>query len=108
MIGENFVILIGKVSYPKYKEFDGGGRLLNGKIAIPINNSTQYIKFSAWNDIAESLHSLKKGVFVKIHGHIEERSYDGKCRHCGGADKKFWTEVVVDNFITLNKEEEIW
>lgn len=98
MTGENFVILVGKVVYPKYKEFDNGGKLLNGKISIPIDGSAQYVKFSAWNSIAEDLYNLKRGTFVKIHGHIEERSYEGKCRHCGGADKKFWTEVVVDNF----------
>lgn len=101
MTGENFVILIGKIAAPKYKEFDGGGKILNGKIAIPINGDTQYIKFSAWNTLAEDMYALKRGTFVKIHGHIEERSYDGKCRHCGGSSKKFWTEVVVDNFTIL-------
>lgn len=104
MTGENFVILVGNIVYPKFKEFDNGGKLLNGKVAVPIDGGTQYIKFSAWNSLAEDLYSLKRNTFVKIHGHIEERNYSGNCRHCGGPDKKFWTEVVVDNFIIYKGE----
>lgn len=104
MIGENFVKLVGKVVYPNFKEFSGTNKLLKGKIAIPIDGGMQYIKFSAWNSLAEDIFSLKANTFIKIHGHIEERSYSGNCRYCGGSDKKFWTEVVIDNFVILKGE----
>lgn len=102
MEGENFVSLKGKVLNLNLKIVgDFNSKLVNGKISIPINGKAQYIKISAWGDIAEELSILPKNNFVKIHGHIEERSYDGNCRHCNGLEKKYWTEVVVDNFVVL-------
>ena len=103
--GENFVSMIGKLMWPELKTVgEAGSKLFKAKIAIPIPNlddKFQYIKIAAWNATAEALDELAKNKFIKMHGHIEERSYDGKCKHCGGAEKKYWTEVVVDNFIVL-------
>jgi hypothetical protein len=102
MEGENFVSLTGRVMYPTLKQVgEKNTSLFNGKLAIPTSNGSgkdQYVKISAWAAVAESISTVKDDQFVRIHGHIEERSYDGKCKHCGGADKKFWTSVVVDRF----------
>jgi single-stranded DNA-binding protein len=105
MIGENFVSLTGKIEYPNLKSVGANNTsLLNGRLAIPTDKgSNQYIKIAAWGTTAESLAELGKNTFVKVHGHIEERSYDGKCRHCGGFDKKYWTNVVVDNFVVVEE-----
>lgn len=107
MTGENFVSLIGKIVYPNLRTVgDKNNNLLNAKLAIPVQNADrfQYVKIACWGAMAESLNDLPTDTFVKIHGHIEERSYDGKCRHCGGYDKKFWTNVVVDNFVVIEEE----
>ena len=104
MIGENFVSLTGKITYPNLKMVgQNNNNLFNAKLAIPTKTqgNFQYIKITAWGSLAESLSELKEGTFVKVHGHIEERSYDGKCKHCGGFDKKYWTNVVVDNFVQM-------
>lgn len=106
MLGENFVSLTGKIVYPELKTVGvNNTSLLNAKIAIPTaNGNSQYVKITAWNTLAEDLSKVESNQFVKIHGHIEERSYDGKCKHCSGYDKKFWTSVVVDNFIKVESE----
>ena len=100
--GENFVVLVGRLMYANLKTVgENNNSLFNAKMAVPTLNGdgkAQYIKISAWGSIAEGLATIPTDKFVRINGHIEERSYDGKCRHCGGPDKKFWTNVVVDNY----------
>jgi hypothetical protein len=100
--GENFVSLKGYIQQSTLKTVGNNNSILfKGKFAIPINNKKQYIKIGAWNAIAEGLGELSKNSFIYIHGHIEESSYDGKCRYCNGAEKKYWTEVIIDNFVVI-------
>lgn len=100
--GENFVSLTGKIIRPKFKELDNNNYMFKGTVSIPAEGGgAQYVKIGAWGSLAEDLGALKSGTFVKVHGHIEESSYNGQCRHCGGYDKKYWTEIMVDNFIVL-------
>ena len=103
--GENFVSLVGKIVWPDLKTVgDKNHRLFKAKLAIPVQgleNKFQYIKIAGWNSIADALNLISDDMFIKIHGHIEERSYEGKCKHCHGPEKKYWTEVIVDNFIKL-------
>jgi hypothetical protein len=102
MNGENFVSLKGTIQWPELKTVgENNSKLFKGKLVIPIGDKSQYIKISAWNSMAEGLGDVPKNSFVHIHGHIEERSYDGSCKHCKGQEKKYWTEVVVDNFTVL-------
>ncbi len=106
-VGENFVTLRGSVSRGSYKEvgqFNTG--LFKGSLAIPTPKGTkQYLKIAAWAELAEALRDTDPSAVIKIHGHIEESSYDGKCRHCNGPEKKYWTEVIVDNFVVVPEEE---
>lgn len=102
MEGENFVSLKGTIQWPELKVVgDNEYKLFKGKLSIPIDGKHQQVKISAWGDMAEALNNISKNSFIHVHGHIEERSYDSTCKHCKGPDKKFWTEVVVDNFVTL-------
>lgn len=103
MDGENFVSLKGVLQWPEFKVVgEKNSKLFKGKIAIPIGEKSQYIKIAAWNEMAEGLNDLSKDAFIHIHGHIEERSYDGTCKHCRGQEKKYWTEVIVDNFTQIS------
>ena len=105
MIGENFVILTGKITYPNLKTVGmNNSSLLNAKLAIPTaNGKHQYVKVAAWGSTAEAIAELSKDTFIKVHGHIEERSFDGKCRHCKGYSKVYWTNVVIDNFMIVEE-----
>lgn len=103
--GENYVKLIGKVVYPSLKKFGDNNFLFKGKIRIPTQDEKehfQYVKVAAWGSLAEALEMVSPKADVCILGHIEERSYNTTCRHCGGPDKKFWTEVMVDSFVTID------
>lgn len=102
MEGENFVSLKGTIQWPELKTVgENNTKLFKGKLAIPIGDRKQYLKIAGWNSIAEGLNDLEKDAFIHIHGHVEERSYDSKCRHCSGELKRYWTEVVIDNFTKL-------
>ena len=104
MQGENFVILVGKITRPNLKELDNGNYMFKASLAIPSpenSNVFQYIKIGAWGVLAEDLGALLKNTYIRMHGHIEESSYNSECRFCKGPEKKYWTEVIVDNFITL-------
>jgi len=105
MIGENFVNLKGKIQWPELKQVgQNNTSLFKGKLQIPLDEEgekSQYLKIAAWAATAEAMAEVPKDAFVHIHGHIEERSYDGACKHCKGQEKKYWTEVVVDNFQVL-------
>jgi len=101
MEGENFVRLRGYIRRPSHRVVgDYNSMLFKANLAIPDPTDSkgyQYIKVASFG-CAEALSELPAGTFVEIHGHIEERDYPGKCRHCGGYDKKFWTEVQIDYF----------
>jgi len=102
MEGENFVSLKGYVQWPELRVVGvNNSKLFKGKLAIPVGEFKHYIKIAAWNELAEGLDALPEGAFIHVHGHIEERSYDSSCKHCNGAIKMYWTEVVVDNFVHL-------
>lgn len=99
MEGSNFVELVGKIAYPEFKTVGNNSQLFKAKLAIPLSEGRfQYIKICAWQSLAEGLAEIPENVFVKIHGHIEERRYEGRCRKCGNHENKYWTEVLVDNF----------
>lgn len=102
MEGENFVSLKGQVNYPNLRTVgENNTSLFKGKLVIPIKDKKQYLKIAAWGAIAEGLNEVNQSEFVHIHGHIEERSYNGACSCCKNEEKKYWTEVVVDNFVVL-------
>lgn len=105
MIGENFVQLTGRITRPSFKNVGQNNiGLFKGTLAIPTAKGTeQFIKVAGWAQTAEALSSVAPNATVKIHGHIEESSYESKCKHCQGPDKKYWTEVVVDNFVVVEE-----
>jgi len=100
ILGENYVKLIGKI---KYKEVNTYQDYLSFrcKLAVPINEEFQYVKVSAWGPLAESLSELPNDTWIKIHGHIEESSFDSKCKYCRGLSKTYWTSVGIDSYIIL-------
>ena len=107
MVGENFVILVGKITKANARELDNGNHMFKARLAIPDNDEEaqyenfQYIKVGAWGTLAEDLGALPEGTYIRMHGHIEESSYDGECRHCKSPEKKYWTEVIIDNYILV-------
>ena len=62
---------------------------------------TQWHNVVAWGRVAENMNSLlAKGSEVMIKGKLTSRSYDNK-----EGEKKYITEIVVNEFMTLQKKE---
>lgn len=111
MKGVNLVELVGFMKYPQLKETRNGSYLFQGKIAVPFEyvdkqskekkEGTSYIKISAWGDLAQDLAGLSEDTPIKVHGHFNERSYDSNCKKCGNPEKKYWTDVQVNNFVVV-------
>jgi hypothetical protein len=114
--GENFVRLKGFLAYPKLTVTTNGYNKFDGKIVIPLvykNNKTgeeieskKFVKISAWGDVAEALGCMSPDTCLEIIGFINERSYEGKCEHCGGVQKKYWTDIQVDTFTVIDNTGE--
>lgn len=109
MEGNNFVELAGVLRYPNLRETRNGNTQFQGKVAVPFTykdrqtgeqkEGNNYIKISAWGDLAQSLSDVPEGTAVRVHGVFNERSYDGNCKNCGSPEKKYWTDVLVNNFV---------
>lgn len=100
ILGENFVILQGKISWPKAQLYDDS-MFFRCSIAVPIDDKFQYIKVSTWGKMAETLAELPPDTWIKVYGHIEESSYMTNCKYCQAESRAYWTSVTIDNYITL-------
>ncbi len=107
MVGKNFVILVGTIDRPVFKNVGQDNiPLFKGSMVIPLEGDRrQFVKIAAWREVAEALKDVAPNTFLKVQGHIEERSYEGKCGLCQGANKRYWTEVVIDAFAIATEED---
>ena len=105
----NKVQLIGHVGNdPEIKSFDGGKKLANFTLATYESykndkgekvEETQWHKLVAWGKTAEIIEKyVTKGKEVAIEGKLTHRSYDDK-----NGEKRYVTEVVVNEILLLNK-----
>jgi len=107
--GINSVRMSGFLKYPQLTATANGYPQFKGKIAIPISytrngeevNTQIYHNICAWGPAAEGLGELLQDTPIEIDGSVNTKSYNGKCKHCQGEDKKYWTEIQVNNFIIL-------
>ena len=94
----------------EFKNFDSGSSRASSTLATKDfykNNKgekmqdTQWHNVVAWGRVAENMNSLlAKGSEVMIKGKLTSRSYDNK-----EGEKKYITEIVVNEFMTLQKKE---
>jgi hypothetical protein len=105
--GENFVNLKGVIGKPFFKKVGASASvsLFKSPLSVSIDGNSKKsveINIMAWSEVAEGLNAAGEGTAVHIHGHIEEKSYDAKCAHCGADEKRYTTEFVVDNFAVVD------
>jgi hypothetical protein len=100
ILGENFVKLVGKITYKNIQEYNGYPSF-KCKLAVPIREEFQYIKVDCWGDLATSLGELPNGTWIKVYGSISESSFDTKCRYCQGSSRAYWTSVTINNYVVL-------
>jgi len=105
----NRVQLIGHLGQdPKLVTFDSGKKKMNVTMATTEFfknakgekvNDTQWHKIVAWGKPAENFTKYtKKGSEVAMNGKLIHRNYEDK-----EGNKRYITEVVVDEFILLDK-----
>jgi single-strand DNA-binding protein len=107
---KNRVQLIGHIGQdPEIINLDGGKKL--AKLRLATNDSytkadgtrvedTQWHNLVAWGKSAEIVEKiLAKGKQVGIDGKLVNRSYENK-----EGDKRYVTEVVVNEFVLLDKK----
>jgi len=112
MIGENSVKMSGYLLSPSLTTTANGYPKFKARIAIPITykrngeevQGNAYHNICAWGPIAEGLGEMLENTPLIIVGSINTRTYDGRCRSCNGTEKKYWTEIQVDNFSILVEE----
>lgn len=105
----NRVQLIGHLGTdPEVKTFDSGSRQVSMTIATNESyqkngewkEETQWHRLVAWNRLSERAEQqLQKGSFVLIEGKLSHRSFDN-----AQGEKKYITEVQVQNFVLLEKK----
>lgn len=107
---KNYVELEGRIQYPKKAVVGDGYSKFQAKLAITEDHEfedgtsksfTSYIKIVAWGPVADSMAELPENAVVRVQGSISERSYDGVCKKCNAPEKKYWTDVRVNNFIEV-------
>ena len=111
MEGFNSVKMRGYLVYPKLSSTANGFPKFSGKIMIPIKyksgdkemDGKSYHNLCAWGALAEALGEMSENTPIEIDGILNSRSYDGQCKSCGTAEKKYWTEVQINNFLILDE-----
>jgi len=112
MEGLNSVKMAGYLMYPKISVLPSGYQKFTGRISIPVSykkgeemvDTRIFHNICAFGPVAEGLGELIADTPIQIHGSVSTRTYDGKCKHCGNADKRYWTEIQVSNFVVLTEE----
>ena len=106
----NYVELIGKLYDSSIKYFGEEYPRFQGKISVPMEynydeldgiKTSTYFKIVAWGDVAEALNEVGDGKIVLINGVLQERQYDGFCKGCGSKEKKYWSDVLITNFVVM-------
>jgi single-strand DNA-binding protein len=105
----NKIILIGNLTRdPEMKETQSGQPITTFGIATnrewmtgegDRKKSTEFHEVVAWAHLAEICHKyLKKGKLVYLEGYLKTRSWENE-----GGEKRFRTEVVLQDMIMLEK-----
>lgn len=111
MEGENIVQMQGNLVFAELKETRNNNKLYKAKIAVPFtfkDRETQeqkqgfnYFPIVAWGELAEDLAALGDRIPVRVQGALQTRSYKGNCKSCAAEEKKYWTNIVVNNFAVV-------
>lgn len=110
--GRNFVEIQGEMSYIKFSYIGDGVPKFSGKVGVPIKHTSRdgaeyesktYIKVVAYGTMASALvaEGICDGMWVRIQGNIQEHSYESKCSSCEAPSRRYWTEVLINNFIVV-------
>lgn len=112
MAGLNKVMLIGHVGKdPEVKYLEGGVAVAKFTLATTESykdktgtkvDQTEWHNIVVWRGLAEVAEKyVKKGTQLFVEGKIRSRQYEDKDKN-----KKYFTEIVGDNFTLLGKKDD--
>lgn len=112
MAGLNKVMLIGNVGKdPEVKYLEGGVAVAKFPLATSESykdktgnrvEQTEWHNIVMWRGLAEVAEKyVKKGTQLFVEGKIRSRQYEDKDKN-----KKYFTEIVVDNFTLLGRKDD--
>lgn len=112
MRGVNKVILVGNLGKdPELSHIEGQIPVVNFPLATTesykdrtgrLISETEWHSVTLWRGLAELANKyLKKGSYVYVEGRLRTRSFEDK-----SGVKKYFTEVVGENLIMLDKKSE--
>jgi len=98
--GDNQFLLQGELRWPEinYVGQDKSTPLFKSKVRIPFikddgTPGNAYVRITAWDELGEQLNSIGEGNFVKVTGHIQDRTWEAP-----NGQKRVFTDAVVTNF----------
>lgn len=105
--GVNQFVLQGEVIWPELKQVgERGTNLFKSKVKIPFYREDEpdklrhaYVRITAWDELAEGLGQLAEGDYVKVSGHIQDRTWTSDA-----GQKRVFTDAVVTNFVATGQE----
>lgn len=107
----NKAILIGRLTRDPELKFTAGSGVAVTTFTLAVDRNfknkngqreADFINIVAYSKLAEVMANyLKKGRLVAVSGRIETRTYEGN-----DGQKKYYTDVVVDDFQFLEKKDE--
>lgn len=106
--GENQFILQGELKWPELKQVgQNNTSLFKSKVRIPFtrddgSEGNSYVRITAWQDLAEGLAGFQEGDFVKVSGHIQDRTWNAP-----NGQKRVFTDAVVTNFTAAEADANV-
>ncbi len=107
----NKAILIGRLTRDPELKFTAGSGVAVTTFTLAVDRNfknkngqreADFINIVAYSKLAEVMANyLRKGRLVAVSGRIETRTYEGN-----DGQKKYYTDVVVDDFQFLEKKDE--
>lgn len=107
----NKVILIGRLTRDPELKFTAGSGVAVTTFTLAVDRNfknkegqreADFINIVAYNKLAETMANyLKKGRQIAVSGRLEVRAFEGN-----DGQKKYFTDVVVDDFQFLEKKED--
>ena len=110
--GQNNVELQGEVRKIHCGSTQSGYPFFKCRLGIPLPvkigkreeiTKNNYVPIIAWGNLAESMdEEVFEGAWIKVIGHIQEKSYTYTCRNCGTKSNKRYVEVSVSNYLLVD------
>ena len=104
--GLNQFVLQGEVVWPDFKQVgERQSSLFKSKVKIPFYREDDpstlrhaYVRITAWDENADGLSGVAEGQFVKVSGHIQDRSWTNP----ETGQKRTFTDSIVTNYTLVN------